>query len=143
MFRLSISFGLILSFLAAGRVLSQDSQKSPAYTELPGYHTVATAITTQPKRQTTSSGTVQPGYLGVFVESDKDGHVVVADVAAESPAAKAGLTAGDVVSQLGEEAIKTADQFRSLLLGRSPGDLIKLAVLRGTESKTLEATMAA
>ena len=137
MLRYLIGFRLFSSLWAGSYAAGEDSK------DLTGYRTVATAVTTQPKRQSGSSGSVQPGYLGVFVESDKDGHVVVADVATDSPAAKAGVTAGDVVSQLGEEAVKTADQFRGLLLGRSPGDLIKLAVLRGKESKILEATMAA
>src|SRR5436190_9254845 len=136
MLRSLIGFGLILFFLPAAVAQEAD--------DLPGFRTTATAVTTQVKRQANASGQpAQPGYLGVFVEADKEGRVVVADVAPNSPAAKAGVSAGDVVSRLGEEAVKTADQFRSLLLSHSPGDLVKLAVLRGSESKELEATVAA
>ena len=95
MLRFLICFGLFLGLSQAGHCLGEEQ-------DLPGYRTVTTAITTQVKRQTSAGGAVQPGYLGVFVEADPEGHVVVADVAPESPAAKAGVTAGDVVSHLGE-----------------------------------------
>lgn len=141
MWRSLIGFGLILSILP---VAWAEDSTTKSVADLPGYRTAVTAITTQLKRQASTGGQpTQPGYLGVFVEADKEGRVVVADVAPESPAAKAGLTAGDVVSRLGDEAVKTAEQFRTLLLGHAPGDSIKLAVIRGGEAKELQATVAA
>lgn len=138
MFRTMIGFGLI-----AGLAVAVSAEDSNPASDLPDYRTTATAITAKLKRQATSSQPSQPGYLGVFAEADKDGRVVVENVAANSPAAKAGMAAGDIITRLGEEAIKSADQFRTLLLAHSPGDAIKLAILRGTEDKTLEATIAA
>src|SRR5262249_51656571 len=71
----------------------------------------------------------QSGYLGVHVAAGQ-GKVVVADVAADSPAAKAGLQKDDVLMKLGGQEIRNPDVFRETLLSHRPGDEVKLVMVR-------------
>src|SRR5262249_8377808 len=83
------------------------------------------------------------GYLGVRVSADERGRLVVADVQADSPGARAGLQVGDVVGQVdGQPAVKV-DVLRELLQARAPGEAVKLGVVRGDKPMELTATLAA
>src|SRR5262245_31354451 len=83
------------------------------------------------------------GYLGVRVSADERGRLVVADVQADSPGARAGLQVGDVVGQVdGQPAVKV-DVLRELLQARAPGEAVKLGVVRGDKPMELTATLTA
>lgn len=65
--------------------------------------------------------------------SGSDAEVV--DVAAGSPAARAGLRAGDRVIRFGTEPIHDAIDYYLHLLQQKPDDEIRLAVQRGTQAR--------
>ncbi|MBZ5558940.1 MAG: trypsin-like peptidase domain-containing protein [Acidobacteriia bacterium] len=68
--------------------------------------------------------------------------VVVSDVAPGSPADMAGVQVQDVVSTINGRAIDSVPMLSLELDRRSAGDTIKLGLLRGTGSVTLDVTVA-
>jgi hypothetical protein len=62
--------------------------------------------------------------------------VKFSDVRPESPAAKAGLKAGDVLIQFGDKPIKNLYDFTDALRRSKVGDVVEVKVLRGSETIT-------
>ncbi len=81
-------------------------------------------------------------FLGVSLVSDEAG-VLVQDVVPESPAAMAGLQAGDLLRSINDESIDTALQAANLIRALEPGAVISLGIERDGEALTLEATTGA
>ena len=54
-------------------------------------------------------------------------------VDADSPAKKAGIQVGDVLTKLGEELIPSVMEYHLALIGRAPGDVLPIEVVRGAE----------
>jgi photosystem II stability/assembly factor-like uncharacterized protein len=81
-----------------------------------------------------------PGYLGVRAEEGKPG-ARIPEVTQNSPAARAGLRAGDVVLAVDKRPIKTANDFIESIGTHGPGDKLTLTVQRGQEKKTIEVTL--
>ena len=67
--------------------------------------------------------------------------LVVQRVVEDSPAAAAGVAAGDVLHKLGDQLLVNADQLRTLVRTNAAGDDVELRVLRGGEPMTLTATL--
>lgn len=79
--------------------------------------------------------------VGVVFPEDENDDAWVAEVDEEGPAAKAGVKAGDTITKFNGEPIKTVKRFRELIKDRKPGDVVKLAVRRGTETLALSVTL--
>src|SRR5947208_724025 len=95
-------------------------------------------------------GRVTRGYLGVGVQeatpvvvralgvSNARG-VLVADVASDGPAARAGLKRGDLITAIDDKAVDDVGHFRNLIAGTSPGSKVRVKVARdGNREQTLE-----
>jgi serine protease Do len=81
---------------------------------------------------------VGPGSsIGITVR-DSDAGVVVQEVRDQSPAARAGLRQGDVVTEFDGERTRSAAQFRRLVRETAPGRTVKIAVVRDGKSQTLD-----
>jgi len=78
--------------------------------------------------------------LGVILEDSEQGPRVHR-VVEESGAAKAGIKAGDIVTELDGEEVKSRDAMIDAIRERRPGDKVRMKVLRGQESLTVEATL--
>ena len=72
------------------------------------------------------------GFEGVPVES----------VAPKSPAAAAGVRAGDVIESLDGSAIGDANKLLQVLAKKQPGDKVKLGLLREGESLEVQVVLA-
>ncbi len=59
-------------------------------------------------------------------------------VTANSPADKAGLKAGDVITMFDLTAVKTYDDMLGLLAKKKPGDEVEIVVKRGDRSVALK-----
>ena len=70
-----------------------------------------------------------------------DSGAIIRDVIANSPAEKAGLKTGDVISKVNDTALDKTHSLADLVTSYKVGDEITLTVLRGSETLTLKATL--
>jgi S1-C subfamily serine protease len=64
--------------------------------------------------------------------------VLVAEVFDESPAAKAGIEAGDVITRVDENEVDDAAEFRKLVGKSEPGETMSLSLVRSEKQMTLD-----
>jgi serine protease Do len=91
-----------------------------------------------------ASCNVDRTWIGVTSSNDSSRPrqgMVVGDVEGKSPAADAGLAAGDVITAIDSKDIQRPLDFQRAILDRKAGDRIRLAVRRGGESLTLNLTL--
>src|SRR5439155_1414949 len=88
-----------------------------------------------------ATASTRPGFLGLLVGLNPQGKLAVTEVAAESPAFRAGVRAGDILLGLNGAAVKDEDSFYDLLRARSLGEAIKLALSRQDRALDLQATL--
>ena len=87
-------------------------------------------------------GSVEHAYLGVSTEDVETGTgASIAEVRTDTPASRAGLQNGDVVTAIDGETVESADELRRLIDSKSPGDSVELTVKRGGDTKTLDVTL--
>jgi S1-C subfamily serine protease len=93
------------------------------------------------------------GYLGVRLQRvdgglaealdvEADSGVLLSQVVDDSPAAKAGLAAGDIVVKVGDTAVGTPSELHRAIRDRKAGDVVTLSVLRDGKERKVEATLA-
>ena len=81
---------------------------------------------------------VGPGSsIGITVR-DSDSGVVVQGVRDGTPASRAGLKEGDIVTEFDGERARSAAQFTRLVRETAPGRTVKMTVLRNGTSTTVE-----
>jgi serine protease Do len=97
-------------------------------------------------------GKVSHGYMGLgitdvtpenakFFDSKDNRGAIVTQVEANSPAAKAGLKVGDLISSLNGHEISDASQLQVLVGQTRPGTTIKLQVMRDGKGMELPVTL--
>jgi serine protease Do len=103
-------------------------------------------------QQLLANGVVHRGYLGVQVAAldadvanrlgvaDKTG-VVIAKVLADSPAAKAGIQAGDVLTKLDQTPIRSGVQLQHKVASLPLQKPVEITVVREGKVNTLQATI--
>jgi putative serine protease PepD len=86
---------------------------------------------------------IQIGYLGVAMGDATGGQdgAVVQEVTPDSPAARAGLQAGDVVVSIDGKAVQNRSELVAAIRGHKPGDKVTLVVVRGGNETTITATL--
>jgi serine protease Do len=114
------------------------------------------AIPTQIVRPTVEAlirdGKVSHGYMGMgitdvtpenakFFESKDNRGAIVTQVEANSPAAKAGVKVGDLITALNGREITDASQLQVLVGQTHPGTTIKLQVMRDGKATELPVTL--
>lgn len=142
-------------FNTDGEVIGINSQ---IYSRSGGYMGLSFAIpikvAMRAAEQIQKTGHASHGYLGVTVQPvtpalaqsfglDKARGALVADVVAGSPAAKAGIKAGDVILAFNGQALTDAGDLPPLVGSADVGDKVSLAVLRDGKERTLTATVGA
>jgi serine protease Do len=98
------------------------------------------------------TGKVERGYLGVSVGDlteklarqfdvpDVAG-AMVEDVTPGTPAAKAGLKAGDVIRSLDGKPVASKDELTSAIASQNPGTVVHLGILRDGKAETFTVTL--
>jgi putative serine protease PepD len=87
-------------------------------------------------------GSVEHAYLGVAIDdSSTTTGASLAEVRAGTPAARAGLRNGDVVTKFGDESVSSADELRRLVDAKQPGDQVELTIERNGKSQTITVTL--
>jgi serine protease Do len=102
--------------------------------------------------QLKDKGSVTRGWLGVQIQSvtpdiadslglKKTEGALVAQPQADSPAAKAGIKAGDVITAVEGQPVKDSHELARKIGGMSPGSSVKIDIWRDGQSKTLTLTL--
>jgi len=82
------------------------------------------------------------GFLGVGVQNSTDPKgVEITDVADGSPAAKAGLQDGDVITAIDGSDVASAEAVRSTIQAKQSGDEISVTYTRNGQSSTVKVTL--
>jgi RNA polymerase sigma factor (sigma-70 family) len=82
------------------------------------------------------------GYLGVMLASEEGkNQVTVQDVFADSPAAKAGIEAGDVLLKIGDKEITEPDEAVKLIQATKPGDKVTIHFKHDGKEKKATVTL--
>ena len=100
-----------------------------------------------------TSGRVARGFLGIDLQDVDAGlaksfglpnssGVIVTYVGAETPAAQAGLQAGDVITAINDKEISSADNLRVTISQIRPGTEAKVKAIRNRAEKVFTATLA-
>lgn len=99
-----------------------------------------------------ANGRVVRGWLGVSIQDvgdaiasamklNKPTGALVADVLDDSPAAKAGLEAGDIIESIDNHPVKTSADLRNAVASTEPGTKVTLSILRSGKEKTVDVTL--
>lgn len=81
------------------------------------------------------------GVNSTDIKAGKVRHLTVDSAIPDSPAAKSGLLAGDIIEQVGRISVVDGADFERACLGRKPGDKLELVVRRGGSKETLTLAM--
>jgi membrane-associated protease RseP (regulator of RpoE activity) len=95
----------------------------------------------------------QRGYLGIqLIEITpelrahygvaRDAGVLVGSVEPDSPAAKAGIEVGDIITRAGGERLESVRDLTRMVRDKKTGDTLKIEVSRNRATKSLTATVA-
>ncbi|MEV0612077.1 trypsin-like peptidase domain-containing protein [Nonomuraea sp. NPDC050404] len=127
---------------AAGEVVGINSAVAPDGVNLGFAIPVNTAR--QVSEQLISKGTVRHAYLGVSV-TDATGSVsgaLVSQVVAGSPAERAGLRQGDLITRIGDTPVQGSDTVIGQVRGFTVGQQVRLTYVREGKENTVTVTMA-
>ena len=103
--------------------------------------------------QLMDNGGVKRAYLGVVLQPvdkdlasalslEKQEGILVSEVVKDSPASKAGLENGDIILQYNGKAVKNVTNFRNDIGMMTPGEKLKLQILRNSKKQTITALLA-
>jgi membrane-associated protease RseP (regulator of RpoE activity) len=103
----------------------------------------ATAAGTTEAAAPTAAATANtnPGYLGVRAEQLDDCGVLIDEVVTDSPAAKSGIQAQDVVVALDGVATPAIALLRQGIQVKQPGDTVVLTIQRSGQQMDIEVTL--
>ena len=66
---------------------------------------------------------------------------IIQEVTPDSPASRAGLRAGDLVTTVDGQAIQSYSEMVAAIRAHKPGDKVTLGVIRGGSETTITATL--
>jgi putative serine protease PepD len=92
--------------------------------------------------QLIDSGKVEHAFLGVALQDAAGTGAEISRVTANTPAQRAGLRAGDVITQVDGKRIGTGDELRAAINAKSPGDAVSLTYRRDGGTHTVRLTLA-
>jgi putative serine protease PepD len=91
--------------------------------------------------QLISTGKAEHAYLGVSIDSSAS-NALLAGAQGNTPAAKAGLKKGDVITAVNGTSIATGDDLSRAIDAHKPGDKITVTYKRGGSDHTVTLTLA-
>ena len=84
-----------------------------------------------------AGGTVQHAYVGVRIE-DVSGGAKITSIVSGSPADKAGLKVGDVITEYNGSAVTSADELTAAVFHSRSGETVSVTVKRDGSTKTVQ-----
>jgi len=100
---------------------------------------VPSSLVSAELQQLEAGETVEHAYLGVATASTTEGvdGATVAEVVPGSPAAKAGLTEGDVITEFDGDKIGGTEDLIAAIAAAQPGDTVKLEIERDSKASEI------
>ncbi len=101
-------------------------------------------------REIVEHGKVRRGFLGIsqrnLTSGEREKHklehgIMVVEIVDDSPAEKAGLEEGDIITDVDKEPIENISDLYSLIRSRKPGDKVKIDIARGDKLVTVKAVL--
>lgn len=83
----------------------------------------------------------QRPVMGVTPEGEAEGGVKIGGVAELGPATKAGMKPGDIITAIGEKAVKTTRDLSEAIQAHKAGDKVKVTFIRTPGKQTVEVTL--
>jgi putative serine protease PepD len=94
--------------------------------------------------QLISNGKAEHAFLGVVLrDSSSQAGATIGQVRTGTPAARASLRAGDIVTAAAGTRINSASELRAVINAHRPGDTISVTYTRGGQSNTVNVKLAA
>jgi putative serine protease PepD len=84
---------------------------------------------------------VQHPYLGVYVQPASRSGAQIGQVKSGSPAASAGLKAGDVITAFAGQTIQSPEDLTAAVGAKAPGDKVTITYVRNGSTKTTQVTI--
>jgi Trypsin-like serine proteases, typically periplasmic, contain C-terminal PDZ domain len=84
---------------------------------------------------------VKHPYIGVQITDDEDGGAQIREVVEGSPAERAGLTAGDVVTRVNGQPIRGTEDLIGIIQSSTVGEELTLTVRRNGTERTVTVTV--
>lgn len=121
-----------------------------------GYQGIGFAIPTNMAKSVMDSliskGKVVRGWLGVTIQNvtpelakqfelKEEKGVLVGDVIEGSPAEKAGLQRGDIITEFAGRSIEDPNQLRNMVANTEPGQSVSMKIIRENRVETLKVTI--
>jgi putative serine protease PepD len=103
-------------------------------------------------REIIATGQAHNAYVGVSLDPTVEGGAGIAKsastnseppIASGSPAAKAGLQAGDIITAVNGQKVTSVNTFVATIANYAPGDTVTLTVNRGGSTKSIKLTLGA
>jgi putative serine protease PepD len=103
-------------------------------------------------REIISTGQAHNAYVGVSLDPTVEGGAGIAKsastnseppIASGSPAAKAGLQAGDIITAVNGQKVTSVNTFVATIANYAPGDTVTLTVNRNGATKSIKLTLGA
>jgi putative serine protease PepD len=88
-----------------------------------------------------AGGTVQHAYVGIRIEDAANGGARITQVVAGTPAAKAGLKVGDVITAFDGKAVTSANVITTDVSEAKPGETVTLTIQRKGATKQVSVTL--
>jgi len=89
-----------------------------------------------------AGGKVVHAYIGIHVgDATNESGALIGSVSADTPAAKAGLKAGDVITALDGKAITKADDLTAGITAHAPNDKVTLTITRNGKTLQIDVTL--
>jgi putative serine protease PepD len=104
-------------------------------------YAVGTALTGNGGNEQAVASGYQP-WLGIDLYNSPYGGPIVVGVVPGSPAQRAGVEPGDVITQVDAQPVASASAFGSALAGKHAGDHVVLSLERGAVTYAARVTLA-
>jgi putative serine protease PepD len=91
--------------------------------------------------QLISDGKAEHAFLGIQLRDADGGGAEVVEVRPGTPAAEAGLKAGDVITAVDGEPVANGDELRTEINSHSPGDSVEIEYRRDGDERTVTVTL--
>ncbi len=125
---------------------SWDPRQQDRTSSLEGYRELRQLITTEaPRTWSVAEVQPQPGYVGLHIEPPQgsERYWKIGSVAVDSPAAKAGLKAGDAIIRAGDQQVVDGRLLAEYLRSKNAGEVISFQIERAGRQEEVKVTAAA